>query len=153
MKIGDTIPVNIAGQTVANATVKEVGDGTATLVVPATLIVMATRTELSYETPAPVEPERETIITGVDQAGEADRAVGSEATQTNELDTDALAANMQALINNMSQDQRAALFNMTPNTTQEPASEPSVNDVGTSIDTNNLNAESVENNVVDIKEE
>ncbi len=47
MKVGDTVPVNIGAHTVAQATVKELGDGTATLIVPATLVVMGTRTELS----------------------------------------------------------------------------------------------------------
>lgn len=47
MKVNDTYPVQIAGQQVANATVKEVGDGTVTLLVPATLVVMATQTEIS----------------------------------------------------------------------------------------------------------
>lgn len=75
MKIGDKIPVTIAGQTVAQAAVKEVGDGTVTLVVPATLVVMATRTELAHD--APSEPETETVITGVDRAeGEQSAPVG-----------------------------------------------------------------------------
>jgi len=75
MKIGDKIPVTIAGQTVAQAAVKEVGDGTVTLVVPATLVVMATRTELAHD--APSEPETETVITGVDRAsGEESAPVG-----------------------------------------------------------------------------
>lgn len=47
MKIGDKVPVNIGSHVVAQATVKELGDGTATLIVPATLVVMGTRTELS----------------------------------------------------------------------------------------------------------
>jgi hypothetical protein len=66
MKAGETVPVTIAGQVVAQATVKELGDGTATLVVPATLVVMATRTELTVETPRTSEVE--TIIMGVDRA-------------------------------------------------------------------------------------
>lgn len=67
MKVNDTVPVTIAGQTVANATVRELGDGTATLVVPATLVVMATRTELTVETPQVDPTAAETIITGVDR--------------------------------------------------------------------------------------
>lgn len=77
MKIGDKVPVTIAGQTVAQATIKETADGTATLVVPATLVVMATRTELAYEAPN-AEPERETIITGVDRASGEESAPVSE---------------------------------------------------------------------------
>lgn len=46
MKVGDNVPVTLAGQVVAQATVKEMGSDTATLVVPATLVVMGIRTEL-----------------------------------------------------------------------------------------------------------
>lgn len=46
MKVGDKIPVTIAGQPVAQATVKELGDGTVTLEFPATRAVMAVRTEI-----------------------------------------------------------------------------------------------------------
>lgn len=68
MKRGDKIPVTIAGQTVANAEVREVGDGQVTLVVPGTLVVMATRTEIAYEAPTQPERETETVITGVDRS-------------------------------------------------------------------------------------
>lgn len=47
MKVNDTVPVLIAGQQVAVATVKEVGEGTVTLIVPGTAVVMATRTEIT----------------------------------------------------------------------------------------------------------
>lgn len=67
MKVNDKVPVYIAGQTVAQATVRELGDGTATLVVPATLVVMATRTELTVETPVVDDTAPETVITGVDR--------------------------------------------------------------------------------------
>lgn len=67
MKVGDKVPVTIAGQAVTQAEVREMGDGQAVLIVPATRVVMAVRTELAYEAPAPVEPEKETIITGVEQ--------------------------------------------------------------------------------------
>lgn len=66
MKRGDKVPVTIAGQTVANAEVRETGDGTVTLIVPATMVVMATRTELAVETPAPVS-ESESQILGVER--------------------------------------------------------------------------------------
>lgn len=65
MKQGDKVPVTIAGQVVAQATVKELGDGTVTLVVPGTLVVMAVRTEIAPPTAAAVEGE--TVITGVDR--------------------------------------------------------------------------------------
>lgn len=68
MKVGDGVPVTIAGQTVAMATVKELGDGTATLVVPATLVVMGTRTELSD---LPMEESgKQVIIEGVERPAE-----------------------------------------------------------------------------------
>lgn len=51
MKINDTFPVLIAGQVVAQARVTGLEDGKATLVVPATQVVMATRTELTVEQP------------------------------------------------------------------------------------------------------
>jgi len=54
MKVNETVPVLIAGQQVAVATVKEIGEGTVTLIVPGTVVVMATRTEIS--TPPTPEP-------------------------------------------------------------------------------------------------
>lgn len=51
MKINDTVPVLIAGQVVAQARITGLEDGKATLVVPATQVVMATRTELTVEQP------------------------------------------------------------------------------------------------------
>jgi hypothetical protein len=76
MKINDTVPVYIAGQVVAQANVKELGEGTATLVVPATLVVMATRTELTVETPSHDDTRSETVITGVERtsAGPAEQS-------------------------------------------------------------------------------
>lgn len=73
MKVGDTVPVVIAGQTVTQASVKELGDGTATLVVPATLVVMAVRTELALapeeSTTAPEEGAggAEHVVLGVEE--------------------------------------------------------------------------------------
>lgn len=49
MKVGDTFAVAIAGHPVANAAVTEIADGKATLVIPATQVVMAIRTELDPE--------------------------------------------------------------------------------------------------------
>lgn len=69
MKVGEQIPVTIAGQTVVMAEVRELGDGTATLIVPATRVVMATRTELTVETPNVDTSGSQTLITGVEQAG------------------------------------------------------------------------------------
>lgn len=80
MKIDDTVPVTIAGQVVAQARVRELGDGTATLVVPATLVVMATRTELTVETPNSDPTEAESIITGVDRTSAQPEAPVESAT-------------------------------------------------------------------------
>jgi hypothetical protein len=64
---------------VAQAKVKELSDGKAVLIIPATQVTMAVRTELDA---APAEPkETETVITGVDRAGaENDTAAQDAAT-------------------------------------------------------------------------
>lgn len=49
MNVGDKVSVSIQGIEIAKAEVKEVSDGTATLIVPATRVVMATKTELAPE--------------------------------------------------------------------------------------------------------
>lgn len=76
MKVSDRFPVTLAGQTVAQAEVIEIDQGTVTLLIPGTKVVMETRTELAA--PTPVEPESETIITGVD--GPADNSAEPAAT-------------------------------------------------------------------------
>ncbi len=63
MKVGDTEPVTIRGHQVALATVKEVRDGEVSLVVPATLVVMATRTDLAPEVVPEVEAAGTVILT------------------------------------------------------------------------------------------
>lgn len=70
MKVGDKVPVNIGMHVVAQAEVKNVNtkDSTATLVVPATLVVMGVRTELT-DLPS-TEPATETIISGVEAPNE-----------------------------------------------------------------------------------
>jgi hypothetical protein len=67
MKVGDKISVSVQGIEVAQADVKEVSDGTATLIIPATRVVMATRTELAPEV-TPVNQGAQTIIDGVERA-------------------------------------------------------------------------------------
>lgn len=63
MKVGDKVSVTIQGSEVAQAEVKEVGEGTATLIVPATRVVMAVRTELAPEVaPEPTAPTKEIIV-------------------------------------------------------------------------------------------
>lgn len=63
MKVGDKVSVTIQGSEIAQAEVREVGDGTATLIVPATRVVMAVRTELAPE----VTPATEGAQTIVDE--------------------------------------------------------------------------------------
>lgn len=69
MKKGDKIPVNIAGDVVAQATIESVDETarTVTMVVPATRVVMALRVELDTTPPAVEDKEVQTIITGVDR--------------------------------------------------------------------------------------
>lgn len=71
MKKGDQIPVNIAGDVVAQATIERVDleANTVTMVFPATRVVMALRTEIDTTPAEPVEtePATQTIITGVDR--------------------------------------------------------------------------------------
>lgn len=47
MKVGDKIDVTVAGEVIAQAEVKELGDGTVTFIVPASRVVMATKTEVA----------------------------------------------------------------------------------------------------------
>lgn len=79
MKVGDTIPVMIAGQEVVRAKVTEMGDGTATLLIPGTIAVMSVRTELAP--PEPVGSETEHIITGVEAPVAAPEAQNVPATE------------------------------------------------------------------------
>lgn len=143
MKIGDTVPVTIAGQTVANASVKELADGTATLVVPATLVVMATRTELTVETPR--ESSTETVITGVDQEGveRTESAVGqdqtSEASETSPTDTttstvagEGNAGTESEASNNASTQTHSSESTTTENSSNEA---PAVQDTSASVET------------------
>lgn len=81
MKKGDTVPVNIAGDVVAQAVVESVDLNTrqVTMVVPATRVVMGLRVEVDTA-PAPVEePAKQTLITGVDRV-DADGNVISSTT-------------------------------------------------------------------------
>lgn len=59
MKAGDTFPVSIAGEKIADATVKEIRENEVVLVVPATLVTMSYRThdELTPNDPAQEAPE------------------------------------------------------------------------------------------------
>lgn len=79
MKIGDKVPVQIGPHQVAMAEVKEIDakESTATLVVPATLVVMGYRTELT-DLPT-VEPTTETVVLGVDKPAESAAVEGTVA--------------------------------------------------------------------------
>lgn len=81
MKVNDTVPVLIAGQQVAVATVKEVGEGTVTLIVPGTAVVMATRTEITN--PPAQEPtgNQHILLDGVERtSAETSAPVAEETT-------------------------------------------------------------------------
>lgn len=81
MKVGDGVPVTIAGQQVAQATVKEMSDGVATLEFPATRVQMAYRVEIDTA-PKPVESETHTEVLGVErQEAPAGPVVGTESTE------------------------------------------------------------------------
>lgn len=70
MKKGDKVPVTIAGDVAAQAVVESVDMDTrqATLVIPATRVIMALRVEIdSAPQVAETEPAKQTIITGVDR--------------------------------------------------------------------------------------
>ena len=84
MKTGDTVPVTIAGDTVAQAKVTEIDkdNNTVTLIVPATRVVMGLRVEID-SAPAPVEePAKQTIITGVDRVDGEGNVIESASTDT-----------------------------------------------------------------------
>lgn len=65
MKIGDTVPVTIAGHVVAQAQIKELADGTATLIVPATRVLMGVSTSLT-DIPSNA-PTHEVMVDSVEQ--------------------------------------------------------------------------------------
>lgn len=72
MKVGDTVEVTIAGQTVAQAKVTEMGTDRATLVIPGTVVVMGVRTEIAPSAPEPTpEVAVEHQVLGVEQAAPA----------------------------------------------------------------------------------
>lgn len=66
MKVGDKVPVTVAGLVVAQAEVTEIGDGTATLVIPGTKAIFGTHTELT-DTPEQ-DKETGTVIIGTEAA-------------------------------------------------------------------------------------
>jgi hypothetical protein len=68
MKKGDRLPISVGGIEIGFAEVENLNDGTVTIFVPAQRAQAAVR--MSLETPVPVEPTTETVITGVDRATE-----------------------------------------------------------------------------------
>lgn len=80
MKVGDGVPVTIAGQQVAQAVVKEMSDGVATLEFPATRVQMAYRVEIDTA-PKPVESETHTEVLGVEREVPAEPVAGTEGTE------------------------------------------------------------------------
>lgn len=75
MRIGDRIPVQIEGVSVAEARVEDIEDGTATLVIDATRLVVKLRQSLDLA--ATNEPEVDRVFVGV----QSDQDNTSEATE------------------------------------------------------------------------
>lgn len=71
MKVGDKVEVRIGSHVVAQAEVKELGDGTATLIIPGTKVVMGTRTDLTDLPQNEVTGGGDHQILGVDREGES----------------------------------------------------------------------------------
>ena len=131
MKVGDKYDVTIAGQVVAQAEVRELADGTATLIVPGTKVVMATRTDIA---PEPVNISTEgasTIIEGVDRVNDAGEVVSSTETQTQSAPVPAPVENTQQTPVPQSSDENAqqvvetAAAPVTPEPVQEVSAEVS----------------------------
>ena len=64
MKVGDSIPVQIDGHTVAQAQVKSIEGGEATIIIPGTVVRASVVTQLDLGSPAPSsDPASEVILT------------------------------------------------------------------------------------------
>ena len=63
MNKGDKLTVSVGGIEVGQATIEEISEGKAYIMIPAMRVVAAVRTSL--EPPVPVAPESETIVDGV----------------------------------------------------------------------------------------
>lgn len=86
MKVGETVPVSIAGETVAQAKVVEMSNETVTLIVPATQVVMAVKTELDT---APVESEGpKVIVESVERPAEDEAAQDAAPVETEAVETE-----------------------------------------------------------------
>lgn len=96
MKVGDTVPVTIANDVVAQAKVVEIDrdQNSATMIVPATRVVMALKVELDTA-PQVTEPEKEVIITGVDRVD----ADGNVVSSTEAGDSAPVVANAENDVN------------------------------------------------------
>jgi hypothetical protein len=101
VKAGDKFPVTIAGETITEATVKEVNekDSTATMLVPATLVTMSYRThdELTPSDPADATPE---AVEGADHVLLTDRVeqqVKPETTEGTDLATQQVPGQQEAV--------------------------------------------------------
>lgn len=133
MKVGDKVPVFIGGHTVAQAEVKAVdsSENTATLVVPATLVVMGVRTELT-DLPGS-EPATDTLITGVDRAGTepVESATGSDTPANSETVTTESSGAQQVTVTS----QEATPPATEPETSTDPAPVVEPQNPGTNVET------------------
>lgn len=88
MKVGDKIPVTVEGAVIAEAEIKEVGDGTVTFIVPAKRVVMSVRTSLDPGATAPVDSTgTEHVVDEVIRAQQANLTPPQDQTQATPVDS------------------------------------------------------------------
>src|SRR5687768_9900902 len=78
MKKGETLPLFVGGVQVGNAEITDVQTDRITVVTPALKAVIAVKMSLSDEGEEKPERETETVITGVERAGNSETAVTSD---------------------------------------------------------------------------
>ena len=76
MKIGDKFPVQIEGMDIGEATIEDIEDGKATLVIPATRLVVQVRQSLDMG--ATVAPEVDRVFSGLEDSGTNESAASEE---------------------------------------------------------------------------
>ena len=85
MKRGDKFPVTIEGHVVAMASVRDIEDGKATLVIPTTVAIFGVRTSLTDLPGSATEDKTQTIIDGVERtnAEVTNESTTNSTTETN----------------------------------------------------------------------
>lgn len=74
MKVGDQLSVQLEGHTVGVATIEDISDGKATILIPATRVVMGVRQSLV----ADVAPETDRVFAGTAETSEPNTSDASE---------------------------------------------------------------------------